>query len=121
MALGDVKQYYGKMFAQYAEMLGDLNDYQEAVEAGHFTEEDLAAVKADVAKLKENVDRLGYILFLFEMPNRKTKKKRFRESHKNVIELFDSKNASESKVFDENSSIIAHLRSELAELKKKAK
>ena len=58
MAIKDVKRYYYQMQAQYLEMKADLADFEQALQDGFITEEQLAAAKEEVVKIKNNYDRL---------------------------------------------------------------
>jgi hypothetical protein len=117
MAIKDVKQYYYAMQAQYLEMKADLADFEEALAAGHITEDQLEAVKEDVFKLESNYDRLTYVMYLLEIPNRGSKKAAHAKANAKVLDFFEETNSSENKVAEENRSTLDHLRAELRKLK----
>ena len=117
MALKDVKQYYYNMQAQYLEMKADLEDFESALKAGHITEDQLQSVKDDIAKLEQNYQRLAYILFLFEQPNRKEKVAGFNKRNEGLTNYFTELKASEAEVKLENESVLNHIRQELKKLK----
>ena len=73
MAVRDVREYYWKLLAQQEEMQNDLEDFTEALQNGYITEEKLEDVKLEVNRLKENVDRVAFVLYLLEKPNRHSK------------------------------------------------
>ena len=76
MALRDVKNYYFKMLAQYMEMKSDLADFEQALKDGFITEEQLQTAFEEVNKVQQNYERLSYIIYLFNLPNRKSKRKK---------------------------------------------
>lgn len=117
MALRDVKEYYYKVQAQYLEMKADLEDFNEALRAGHITEDQLEGVKNDVFQLEQNYNRLTYVLFLLEQPRRKEKVKAFNERNESLVNYFKTEQASEEEVLEENKSVLNHLREELNKLK----
>lgn len=117
MALIDVKKYYYNISAQYLEMKQDLADYDQACAEGHITEEQLEAVKADIAEIEKNYNRLTYIMYLLELPKTKRRKAKFRKKDKALEDRLSELNADEQAVIDENESVLTHLREELKKLK----
>ena len=117
MAVRDVREYYWTLLAQQEEMQNDLEDFTEALQNGYITEDKLEEVKAEVARLKENVDRVAYCLFLLEAPNKPKKKPGYEKRNKDLVDEFDKRNASQRIVIAENKSILDHIRAELKRLK----
>lgn len=118
MALRDVKEYYYTMLAQYVETKDDLADFEEAFRDGYIAEDKLEEVRDDLELMKENLARIQYIMYLWEMPNRKGKKENFRKANSQLEEYFDSVGASKEAVVDENRSIASDLRKRLKKLAK---
>ena len=82
MAARDVKEYYFKLIAQKAELEADLADFEEALKNGFITEEQMQAAKDELIPYQINLDRLTYIMYLLELPNRKAKKAKFANQNK---------------------------------------
>lgn len=118
MALRDVKEYYYTMLGQYVETKNDLEDFAIALKDGHITEDQLEAAKEDVELIKENLDRIQYIMYLLELPNRKKKQVAFKLANRPLIEHFEKLNVDTSSIKAENESVLTHLRAELKQLKK---
>lgn len=118
MALLDVKQYYFTMLAQYLEMKDDLADFEQAVRDGHITEDQLAVVKKDFAEVERNYNRLSYIMYLLELPKKKSKRLKYTRNKLNckVEAKLRGQGADVQSVIDENTSMITHLRNELKRL-----
>jgi len=117
MALRDVKEYYYIMLSQYIEVKEDLADFEQALKDGYITEDKLTDIQQDVLNIKNNLDRIQYIMYLFELPNRKNKKEKYKISNANLEQYFIENNASLKSLTDENASIIAHLRAEIKKYK----
>jgi len=117
MAVRDVREYYWKLLAQQEEMQNDLEDFTEALQNGYITEEKLEDVKLEVNRLKENVDRVAFILYLLEKPNRASKKPSYNRQNKKLLQEFDKRNATDDNVIAENKSALDHIRTELKKLK----
>jgi hypothetical protein len=116
MAVKDVKRYYYAMLNQYLEMKADLADFEQAFADGFITEDQLEAVKEDIIKIEANYDRLTYIMYLLEMPNRDTKKAGYKAKNQKLALNFENKAANQAQVELENKSALDHLRSELKKL-----
>ena len=119
MAAKDVKEYYFKLIAQKAELeadLADLADFEEALKNGFITEEQMQAAKDELIPYQINLDRLTYIMYLLELPNRKAKKAKFANQNKKILMELEKRNADEQSVISENKSALDAFRKEVKEL-----
>ena len=116
MAVKDVKEYYFKLIAQKAELEADLADFEEALKNGFITEEQMQAAKDELIPYQINLDRLTYIMYLLELPNRKTKKAKFAKQNKKILDELEKRNADEQSVIAENKSALDAFRKEVKEL-----
>ena len=116
MAVKDVKEYYFKLIAQKAELEADLADFEEALKNGFITEEQMQAAKDELVPYQINLDRLTYIMYLLELPNRKTKKAKFANQNKKILDELGKRNADEQSVIAENKSALDTFRKEVKEL-----
>lgn len=117
MALKDVKQYYYNMLSQYIEEKQNLADFEEALKAGQITEEQMQEVLSIVSELENNYHRLSYIMYLFNIPNRDKKSKKFRQANKALEDEFKRLNADFESVYTENGDALAHFKAALSALK----
>ena len=117
MANKDVKQYYYMMQAQYLEMKEDLADFEQALAEGFITEEQLIEAKSDIEKIESNYERLSYIMYLMEMPNRSRKKAKYTKTNNELVTYFSETDADQNAISFENQSALDHLRKELKKLK----
>ena len=117
MAVRDVREYYYTMQAQLLEMKADLADFEEALKNGYITEDKMQVALEEVAALQLNYDRLTYIMYLLEMPARKTKKAKYNKANKALVEEFKNRKADIDSVVDENKSALDAFRAELKKLK----
>ena len=116
MAVKDVKEYDFKLIAQKAELEADLADFEEALKNGFITEEQMQAAKDELIPYQINLDRLTYIVYLLELPNRKTKKAKFAKQNKKIIDELERRKADEQSVIYENKSALDAFRKEVKEL-----
>ena len=116
MAVKDVKEYYFKLITQKAELEADLAEFEEALKNGFITEEQMQAAKDELIPYQINLDRLTYIMYLLELPNRKTKKAKFAKQNKKILDELGKRNADEQSVIAENKSALDAFRKEVKEL-----
>ena len=116
MPVKDVKEYYFKLIAQKAELEADLADFEEALKSGFITEEQMQTAKDELIPYQINLDRLTYIMYLLELPNRKTKKAKFAKQNKKILDELEKRNADEQSVISENKSALDAFRKEVKEL-----
>ena len=116
MAAKDVKEYYFKLIAQKAELEADLADFEEALKNGFITEDQMQTAKDELIPYQINLDRLTYIMYLLELPNRKAKKAKFAKQNKKIIDELERRKADEQSVIYENKSALDAFRKEVKEL-----
>lgn len=116
MAVKDVKEYYFKLIAQKAELEADLADFEDALKNGFITEEQMQAAKDELVPYQINLDRLTYIMYLLELPNKKAKKAKFARQNKKILNELEKRNADEQSVISENKSALDAFRKEVKEL-----
>ena len=91
MAVKHVKDYYLKIEKMYVELLADLKEMEEDFKKGECTEEELQNLLIPVNNIKENYERLAYILYLLYLPNRDKKKGRYEKENKLLLNHFKEK------------------------------
>jgi len=111
MAYRHLKDYYEKIQSQYMEMLGDAKDYQQGVDEGSLTPEQAEQAYAMTAKLKENYERITYILYLLEMPNRKSKEKTYERQNRKALRYLSDEKADEESAVSEGGDALKEFRS----------
>lgn len=116
MAKSDVREYLYTMLQQYLEMKNDLKEFDQAFKDGYITEDKLEEIKMDVARLRENYDRLVYICYLLDLPNRSKKKEKFKAANKDIEDYMTDINASEAAVIEENKCILNIIKQRLKTL-----
>lgn len=119
MAIKDVKHYFYTMLAQYLEEKQNLADFEEALKDGLITEDQMQEAKETVAGLETNYYRLAYIMYLFDMPNRGSKKAAYVKQYKSILKELEALGADIESVKKENSDALIHFKTALEALKSK--
>lgn len=119
MAIKDVRHYFYTMLAQYVEEKQNLADFEEALKDGLITEEQMQEATETVASLEANYYRLAYIMYLLDMPNRKSKKDAYVKQYKTILDELTKLGADIDSVKAENSDALIHFKAALKALNKK--
>ena len=117
MAIKDVRQYFYTMLSQYLEEKQNLEDFADALEDGLITEEQMQEAMDTVAVLEENYHRLAYIMYLFDMPNRGSKKAAYIKQYGNILAEFERLGVDIKSIKEENTDALAHFKAALNTLK----
>jgi hypothetical protein len=116
MAIRDVKDYYFKMVAQYLEMKADLADFEQALKDGFITEDQMQAALEEVDKVQQNYERLSYIMYLLNLPNRKSKQKKYKAANTALATEFENRKADIKSVSIENQDALKTFKEEMEKL-----
>ena len=120
MAVKDVKNYFFTMLMQYIEEKQNLADFEAALKEGFITEEQMQEALEIVAGLEENYHRLVYIMYLLDMPNKKSKKAGYVRQYSEILEELKRLGADADSVKQENSDALIHFKAKLKSLKEKS-
>ena len=117
MAIKDVKNYFYTMLLQYIEEKQNLADFEEALKEGFITEEQMQEALDTVAALETNYHRLVYIMYLLDMPNKKSKKAGYVRQYQPILDELKRLGADIDSVKEENSDALIHFKAALKALK----
>jgi carboxypeptidase C (cathepsin A) len=117
MAVKDVRHYFYTMLSQYLEEKQNLADFEEALKEGNITQEQMQEAIDNVTSLENNYYRLVYIMYLLDMPNRKSKKSDYVKQHKAILEELKRLGADIDSVKEENTDALIHFKATLKAMK----
>lgn len=118
MAVKHVTEYYLTMLAQYCEEKENLKDFEQALAQGYITEDKLTEVKENFALIEENFERIKYIVFLLNKPQRKEKAGKYNKMHKKELEEFEKFKATLTAVEAENKECSEAIHESMDNIKK---
>ena len=112
MSKRHVKDYYMKTLADYTEMKTLLDELQKDVteDTASVLLESIEGIKSQVKLLEANYKRLSYIMFLLDMPNKKSKEDRYIKREQRRLKEIPEEHRQES-VEKENSEILDNIKS----------
>ena len=117
MAIKDVKAYFYTMLSQYIEEKQNLADFEEALKEGHITQDQMQEALDVVADLENNYYRLVYIMYLLDMPKRKSKQDIYVRQYKNILDELCRLGADIDSIKETNSDALIHFKAVLKKLK----
>lgn len=110
MALKDVKKYFLKIQDTY--MSCKENEAEMIIEykKGNISQEQADNYQKYVNELKLNYDRLAYIMYLFKLPNKQSKKNKYYKSNETLNNYFKENKATQEDIELENEDILKKLQ-----------
>lgn len=112
MAKKDFDRYYKEVENQYLEMIDNLKDFQEAAMNKLIEPERLQEIEANIVPIKQNYQRLNYVMYLLNKPTKKQKQAKYNKVNKKLIEQL--KEHDEQSVLKENENSMENLRKTLS-------
>lgn len=119
MSVKHVKDYYLKIEDMYIELLEDLKEMEEDFKKGECTEEELNNLLKPVNSIKDNYQRLAYVMYLLAQPNRDKKKAKYNKQNKNLVSEFNRLGISQDIELDESRDALKEFKKNLKERFKK--
>ena len=121
MAVKDVRNYFYTMLVQYLEEKQNLADFEDALKEGFITEDQMQEAMDTVSALETNYHRLVYIMYLLDMPNKKSKKAGYVRQYQPILDELKKLGADIDSVKEEKSDALIHFKAALKALKKETK
>ena len=115
MARRDVIQYYLEQEHEYVEMQETVKELQELASEGKVEESTYLNAKQDIELIKQNYERIAYIIFLLNKPNRREKDKYDAKVNESWYKIL--KTSSKEAVLDESKDALSHLKETIRSLK----
>lgn len=89
MSKKHVDEYFNSVVSNYKEMLDALHDLEEECSTGLVDPDMVEQMKTMIKPIKENYMTLSWIMFLFNMPNKKEKKKKYEKEMNPLMRKID--------------------------------
>jgi iron uptake system EfeUOB component EfeO/EfeM len=118
MSLKHVKNYYLQIQEQYLQMVEDSKDFDEAVKGGFMDQAQYDQAQSMLGRIKENYERLSYIIYLFYQPNRDKKVAKFNKQNKETYNHMSNSTYSQEAVLNENADILKEFKKLIRGIKK---
>lgn len=112
MALKDVKKYYLKLQKEYVEGKENMDYMINEFKEGKVNKDTFDNFELYYKSLKENYDKISYIMYLFNVPARDSKKDKYdkRNYNKDMVKYFKDNKVSKEDTYAENEYALTKLR-----------
>lgn len=115
MAKRHVVKYFLELESSFVEMQDTVNELQQLAQEGKVEESSFLDAKKDLDVIKSNYERIAYIIFLLNRPNRKEDEKRELAENKRWYSYL--KTSSKEAVLDESKDALKHFKEYVNSLK----
>lgn len=115
MAIKHLRKYYKQVENMYIELLSDLHEMEEDFKKGECTEEELNNLLIPVNNIKDNYQRLSYVLYLLYQPNRDKKKSKYERQNKEMLDYFKSKGMTQEQEIKKEEDALKLFKKQLRE------
>lgn len=112
MSVKHVKEYYRKICNDYKEMVNTLAEMEEYVQQNIISPEKLDNIKESVEAMKINYQRISWIMYLLQIPNKKEKQRKYEKQYQKSFDELSS-TASTDIIHKENQSYIADIKNKI--------
>ena len=106
MSVKHIKEYYDEVCAQYHDFVLELKDFEQLCNDGMVAPEIIEQAKKSIEPLKDNWQKLNYIMFLLNKPNKKSKQDKYNKQNKQLL----SRSTTKESVIKQNSDAINALK-----------
>ena len=111
MAIKHVREYYERMVSDYVEMKRVLEEMEKlSEEKASVAIDNIEQIREQVKVLEANYNRLSYIMFLLNQPNKEKKKLKYFKQEKKKLDKIPINDRKEA-VIDENTKVLETLKS----------
>lgn len=115
MAKRHLIQYYIELESNYSQMLEDINDLEKSYKNGNMNYDRYSqlrdALTPDVEALKEEYERLSYIMFLLNIPNRVKKEDKYKKENQTYFAYLDK--YSKEKLVDNSKDVLKNFKEQV--------
>ena len=123
MARRHLVQYYVELESNYSQMLEDVKDLEQSYESGAIDYERYSHLRdtltPEIESLKEEFERLSYVMFLLNIPNRVKKEDKFKKENSTYFAYLDK--FSQENVIDETHDVLARFKEQVKKYKEETK
>ena len=117
MSVKDVRRYYAQIEQQYFDMNQTAKELNEECAKGNVPQSMVDQAEQMVLPLKQNYERLSYIMYLFNKPNKKTKTKQYTRQNKTLADFLEQIGATDKDCIEEDYDVLKRFKEYVKELK----
>ena len=105
MAYKHIKEYYDKICEQYLEMKDEIRDFEIEAQNNIMEPERLDMIKEQIKPLMDNYERISFIMYLLNRPNKKEKNKKYDKQCSKSLKKLSKANSTDASI-EENKNVL---------------
>jgi len=115
MALRHVKKYFSQIASQYYQMTKMIEGFEKELKEGKVEESQVQTARNMIYPLKNNYDRMAYIIYLLNLPNDPKSRKNNEKDQLRLKNYFARVKADGDSIDFENKDVLENLKKFLKE------
>ena len=123
MARRHLIQYFVELESNYSQMLEDVNELEKSYKNGNMDYERYAQLRdtltPDVEAMRDEYERLSYVMFLLNIPNRVKKEDKYKKENQTYFAYLDK--FSKENVIDESKDVLKNFKEQVKKYKEEDK
>lgn len=119
MSIKDLKKYYAQVEQQYFEMNQTAKELNEECAKGNVPQSMVDQAEAMTLPLRQNYERLSYVMYLLNKPNKQSKTSWYRKQNQHVQTYLKNVRATEEDCYAENADVLKNFKAHIAHIKEK--
>jgi len=117
MSIKDVKKYYAQVEQQYFEMNQTAKELNEECAKGNIPQSMVDQAQAMTLPLKQNYERLSYILYLLNKPSRPAKNVWYNKQNRSVKNYLENTFATDDDCIKEDEDALRNFKEYVKQIK----
>ena len=110
MSIKDVKRYYAQIEQQYFEMNQTAKELNEECAKGNIPQSMVDQAQAMCLPLKQNYERLSYIIYLLNKPNRHPKNNWYEKQNSSIRDFSNRVKSTENDCYEESADALVNFK-----------
>ena len=95
MAIRHIREYFNQVADNYLQMQQEIKEFEEESQKGLCDPDRVEVLKKLAEPIKDNYMTLSYVMYLLNMPNRDSKKKKYEMMNEKFLRTISHENTKE--------------------------
>lgn len=109
MSKKHIDNYYAQVCEDYKEALKEIKEFEKECSEGLVEPERVEKLKETLQPLLNNKEQMDYIMFLYNMPDKKDKVEKYKSVKKKVLARIKKENTTDFKL-SQNKEVLKNLK-----------
>ena len=105
MSVKHIRDYYNQICNQREELIQELKDFEVEAQNGMIEPERLDKIRESIQPLMDNYERISFIMYLLNRPNKKEKNKKYDKQCSKSLKKLSKANSTDASI-EENKNVL---------------